>query len=66
MVQDAVQREIEMLLENYGTEYWDDRDVTYDNLVWGTSGIEIPIKRILFQVELIHAGRGLQIHAGSG
>ena len=41
------------LLDNYGTEYWDDRDVTYDNLIWGTSGIEIPIKRILFQVELI-------------
>ena len=41
------------LLENYGTEYWDDRDVTYDNLIWGSSGIEIPIKRILFQVELI-------------
>ncbi len=53
MVQDAVQREVEMLLENYGTEYWDGRDVTYDNLVWGTSGIEVPIKRILFQVELI-------------
>ena len=30
MVQDAVQREVEMLLENYGTEYWDGRDVTYD------------------------------------
>ena len=53
MVQDAVQREVEMLLENYGTEYWDGRDVTYDNLVWGTSGIEVPIKRILFQVELV-------------
>jgi hypothetical protein len=53
MVQDAVQREVETLLENYGTEYWDDRDVTYDNLIWGTSGIEMPIKRILFQVELI-------------
>ena len=53
MVQDAIQREVETLLENYGTEYWDDRDVTYDNLIWGTSGIEIPIKRILFQVELI-------------
>ena len=53
MVQDAMQREVETLLENYGTEYWDDRDVTYDNLIWGTSGIEIPIKRILFQVELI-------------
>lgn len=53
MVQDAVQREVETLLENYGTEYWDDRDVTYDNLIWGSSGIEIPIKRILFQVELI-------------
>jgi hypothetical protein len=52
MVQDAVQREVEMLLENYGTEYWDGRDVTYDNLIWGTSGIEVPIKRILFQVEL--------------
>jgi hypothetical protein len=52
MVQNAIQREIETLLENYGTEYWDDRDVTYDNLIWGTSGIEIPIKRILFQVEL--------------
>jgi hypothetical protein len=53
MVQDAVQREIETLLESYGTEYWDDRDVTYDSLVWGTSGIEVPIKRILYQVELI-------------
>lgn len=53
MVQDAVQREVEVLLENYGTEYWDGRDVTYDNLVWGTSGIEVPIKRILFQVELV-------------
>ncbi len=53
MVQNAIQREVETLLDNYGTEYWDDRDVTYDNLVWGTSGIEIPIKRILFQVELI-------------
>ncbi|MFN2179290.1 MAG: dynamin family protein, partial [Candidatus Promineifilaceae bacterium] len=50
MVQNAIQREVETLLESYGTEYWDDRDVTYDNLIWGTSGIEIPIKRILFQV----------------
>jgi hypothetical protein len=33
MVQDAIQREVENLLENYGTEYWDDRDVTYDNLI---------------------------------
>ena len=53
MVQDSVQREVETLLENYGTEYWDGRDVTYDNLIWGTSGIEVPIKRILFQVELV-------------
>ena len=53
MVQDSVQREVDTLLESYGTEYWDDRDVTYDNLIWGSSGIEIPIKRILFQVELI-------------
>jgi len=53
MVQNAIQREVETLLESYGTEYWDDRDVTYDNLIWGTSGIEIPIKRILFQVELM-------------
>ncbi|MCI0397504.1 MAG: dynamin family protein [Chloroflexi bacterium] len=53
MVQDAVQREVETLLESYGTEHWDDRDVTYDNLVWGTSGIEVPIKRILYQVELV-------------
>ncbi len=53
MVQDSVTREVETLLESYGTEHWDDRDVTYDNLIWGTSGIEIPIKRILFQVELI-------------
>jgi energy-coupling factor transporter ATP-binding protein EcfA2 len=53
MVQDAVQREVETMLDSYGTEYWDDRDVTYGNLIWGTSGIEIPIKRILFQVELI-------------
>ncbi|MCA9959559.1 MAG: dynamin family protein, partial [Anaerolineales bacterium] len=53
MVQDAIQREVETLLDSYGTEHWDDRDVTYDNLVWGTSGIEIPIKRILYQVELV-------------
>ena len=53
MVQDSIQREVETLLDSYGTEYWDDRDVTFDNLIWGTSGIEIPIKRILFQVELI-------------
>jgi hypothetical protein len=53
MVQDSIQREVETLLDSYGTEYWDDRDVTYDNLIWGTSGIEIPIKRILYQVELI-------------
>ncbi|HEX6385392.1 MAG TPA: dynamin family protein [Anaerolineae bacterium] len=53
MVQDAIQREVETLLDSYGTEYWDDRDVTYDNLIWGTSGIEIPIKRILYQVELV-------------
>ena len=53
MVQDSIQREVETLLDAYGTEYWDDRDVTYDNLIWGTSGIEIPIKRILYQVELI-------------
>jgi hypothetical protein len=52
MVEDAVQREVETLLESYGTEHWDDRDVTYDNLIWGTSGIEVPIKRILYQVEL--------------
>lgn len=53
MVQDTVQREIDTLLESYGTEYWDDRDVTYDSLIWGTSGIEVPIKRILYQVELV-------------
>lgn len=53
MVQDAIQREVETLLDSYGTEHWDDRDVTYDNLIWGTSGIEIPIKRILYQVELV-------------
>jgi hypothetical protein len=53
MVQGAVQREVETLLDSYGTEHWDDRDVTYDNLVWGTSGIEVPIKRILYQVELV-------------
>ncbi|HSM56513.1 MAG TPA: dynamin family protein [Candidatus Sulfomarinibacteraceae bacterium] len=53
MVQDTVQREIDGLLDSYGTEHWDDRDVTYDNLIWGTSGIEVPIKRILYQVELI-------------
>ncbi|MFW6182405.1 MAG: dynamin family protein [Chloroflexota bacterium] len=52
MVQDTVQRDIEALLDSYGTEHWDDRDVTYDNLIWGTSGIEVPIKRILYQVEL--------------
>ena len=53
MVRDSVQREIDTLLESYGTEYWDDRDVTYDSLIWGTSGIEVPIKRILYQVELV-------------
>ena len=53
LVEDAVQREVETLLESYGTEHWDDRDVTYDNLIWGTSGIEVPIKRILYQVELV-------------
>lgn len=53
MVEDTVQREVETLLESYGTEHWDDRDVTYDSLVWGTSGIEVPIKRILYQVELV-------------
>lgn len=53
MVRDSIQREVETLLDSYGAEHWDDRDVTYDNLVWGTSGIEIPIKRILFQVELM-------------
>ena len=53
MVQSSIKREIEGLLDSYGTEYWDDRDVTYDNLVWGTSGIELPIKRILYQVELV-------------
>jgi GTPase SAR1 family protein len=53
MVQDTVQREVETLLDSYGTEHWDERDVTYDNLIWGTSGIEIPIKRILYQVELV-------------
>jgi hypothetical protein len=53
MVQNSIQREVDTLLESYGTEFWDDRDVTYDNLIWGTSGIELPIKRILFQVELI-------------
>ncbi|HET6444668.1 MAG TPA: hypothetical protein VFI27_08820, partial [candidate division Zixibacteria bacterium] len=50
---DTVQREVETLLESYGTEHWDDRDVTYDSLIWGTSGIEIPIKRIMYQVELV-------------
>jgi hypothetical protein len=53
LVQDTVQREVETLLDSYGTEHWDERDVTYDNLIWGTSGIEIPIKRILYQVELV-------------
>ncbi|MCO5204859.1 MAG: dynamin family protein [Anaerolineae bacterium] len=53
MVEGTVEREIETLLDSYGTEHWDDRDVTYDNLIWGTSGIELPIKRILFQVELV-------------
>lgn len=53
MVRDSVQREIDTLLESYGTEFWDDRDVTYDSLIWGTSGIEVPIKRILYQVELV-------------
>ena len=51
-VEDAIRRSIDDLLDSYGTEYWDDRDVTYDNLVWGTSGIELPIKRILYQVEI--------------
>ncbi len=51
-VQDTIAEEVENLLEQYGTEHWDNRDVTYDNLIWGTSGIELPIKRILYQVEL--------------
>ena len=53
VVQESVQREVETLLESYGTTHWDDRDVMYDNLVWGDAGIEVPIKRILFQVELV-------------
>ncbi|MBK9051833.1 MAG: dynamin family protein [Chloroflexi bacterium] len=53
LVRNSIQREVENLLDSYGTEHWDDRDVTFDNLVWGTSGIEIPIKRILYQVELV-------------
>lgn len=53
MVRDSIQREVETLLDSYGTEHWDDRDVTFDNLIWGNSGIEVPIKRILFQVELV-------------
>lgn len=52
-VESSIKREIDELLDSYGTEYWDDRDVTYDNLIWGTSGIELPIKRILYQVEMI-------------
>ncbi len=52
MVQDTVQREVETLLESYGTTHWDDRDVMFDNLVWGAAGIEVPIQRILYQVEL--------------
>ena len=66
MVQNAIQREVETLLESYGTEYWDDRDVTYDNLIWGTSGIEIPIKRILVPGGTGDAGIGLQVYARSG
>lgn len=53
MVQDAVQREVDTLLESYGTTHWDDRDVMFDNLIWGSAGIEVPIKRILYQVELV-------------
>ncbi len=53
MVEDSVRREVNTLLDSYGTEHWDDRDVTFDSLVWGTSGIEVPIKRILYQVELV-------------
>ena len=53
VVQESVQREVDTLLESYGTTHWDDRDVMYDNLVWGDAGIEVPIKRILFQVELV-------------
>ncbi|GAB4162604.1 MAG: hypothetical protein Fur0021_36970 [Candidatus Promineifilaceae bacterium] len=53
MVQDAVQREVDALLESYGTTHWDDRDVMFDNLIWGSAGIEVPIKRILYQVELV-------------
>ena len=52
-VEETIRREIDELLDSYGTEQWDDRDVTYDNLVWGTSGIELPIRRILFQVEMV-------------
>ncbi len=53
VVQETVQREVDTLLESYGTTHWDDRDVMYDNLVWGDAGIEAPIRRILFQVELV-------------
>ena len=51
-VQQVVNEEVTKLMESYGSQHWDDRDVTYDNLVWGTSGIELPEKRILYQVEL--------------
>lgn len=51
-VQANIADEVDVLLEQYGTEHWDNRDVTYDNLIWGISGIELPIKRILYQVEL--------------
>ncbi|RMG91611.1 MAG: hypothetical protein D6706_18035, partial [Chloroflexi bacterium] len=53
MVRHTIQQEVALLLESYGTEHWDERDVTFDNLIWGTSGIEVPVKRILYQVELV-------------
>jgi hypothetical protein len=53
LVHDSVRQQVEDLLESYGTEHWDDRDVTFDSLIWGASGIEVPVKRILYQVELV-------------
>ncbi len=51
-VMESVDQDVDALLEQYGIEHWDNRDVTFDNLIWGTSGIELPIQRILYQIEL--------------
>ncbi|MGH2537336.1 MAG: dynamin family protein [Candidatus Promineifilaceae bacterium] len=52
LAEKEVADEVGRLLAGYGAEHWDGRDVTFDSLVWGASGIEVPTRRILYQVEL--------------